>query len=230
MVRIVKMGGVARARPVGDRDAWWRLARSTVGLGFDAAFRLRFAGLEHVPAAGGGLLTYNHVSVLDPVVVALGAYRRGRAVHFLSLSQAFEQPLLGWSLRRIRQIPIRRGLGDWNAIEAVAETMRNGSLAGLSPEGTVGDGQALQPGQKGAARIALLTHAPVIPVGIWGIQSRWPKQGLTMAGPLRPLVAVAFGPPVVPEGDARSRTDVRALTDRIMDALSVQVATAQGLR
>jgi 1-acyl-sn-glycerol-3-phosphate acyltransferase len=162
--------------------------------------------------------------------VALGAHRRGRAVHFLSLAQAFQQPLLGWGLRRIRQIPLRRGLGDWSAIEAVADTIRGGSLAALSPEGTVGDGETLQPGQKGAARIALLTHSPVIPVGIWGIQSRWPKEGLRFGLPARPLVAAAFGPPVPAEGDARSRSDVRALTDRIMEALSAQVTAAKGLR
>jgi 1-acyl-sn-glycerol-3-phosphate acyltransferase len=224
------MSSVAGARAGGDRDSWWHLARYTVGLGFDAAFRLRYEGLENVPIRGGALLTYNHVSVLDPVVVALGAYRRGRAVHFLSLAQAFRQPLIGWGLRRIRQIPLRRGLGDWDAIEAVAETIRGGSLAGLSPEGTVGDGETLQPGQKGAARIALVTNAQVIPVGIWGIQSRWPKQGLRFGPPIRPLVAAAFGPPVQAEGDPRSRSDVRALTDRIMDAVSAQVAAAKGLR
>jgi 1-acyl-sn-glycerol-3-phosphate acyltransferase len=225
-----EMSGVTGARAGGDRDAWWRLARYTVGLGFDAAFRLRYAGLANIPVQGGALLTYNHVSVLDPVVVALGAYRRGRAVHFLSLAQAFQQPLIGWGLRRIRQIPLRRGLGDWDAIEAVADAIRGGALAGLSPEGTVGQGDALQPGQKGAARIALLTHAPVIPVGIWGIQSRWPKQGLRFGPPIRPMVSAAFGPPVPADGDARSRPDVRAMTDRIMDALSVQVAAAKDLR
>jgi 1-acyl-sn-glycerol-3-phosphate acyltransferase len=111
----------------------------------------------------------------------------------------------------------------------VAEAIRSGSLAGLSPEGTVGNGSALQPGQKGAARIALLTGAPVIPVGIWGIQRRWPKPGLTFALPVRPAVAVAFGPPLHPEGDAHNRADVRALTDRIMAALQTQVDVARTL-
>ncbi len=216
----------------GDVYPWWRVGRWTAGALFHGAFRLRFAGLENIPAAGGALLTYNHVSVLDPVVVALGADRRRRSVRFLSLAEAFEQPLVGWALRRTRQIPLRRGLGDWRAIEAVADAIRAGSLAGLSPEGTVGDGSALQPGQKGAARIALLTGAPVIPVGIWGVQRRWPKSGLTLARPLRPAVGVAFGPPLPParpHGDARSRTEVRSMTDRLMEALAAQVDVARGL-
>jgi len=218
-----------RQRGAGDVYPWWLVGRWTAGAFFHGAFRLRFAGLGNIPGSGGALLTYNHVSVLDPVVVALGADRRRRSVRFLSLAEAFEQPLVGWALRRTRQIPLRRGLGDWRAIEAVADAIRAGSLAGLSPEGTVGDGTALQPGQKGAARIALLTAAPLIPVGIWGIQKRWPKAGLTFDPPLRPTVGVAFGPPLHPVGDARSRTDVRGLTDGLMEALAAQVDVARGL-
>jgi 1-acyl-sn-glycerol-3-phosphate acyltransferase len=124
---------------------------------------------------------------------------------------------------------LRRGLGDWTALETVAAAIRDGSLAGLSPEGTVGDGSALQPGQKGAARIALLTAAPVIPVAVWGIQHRWGKEGLTWGRPIRPAVAVAFGPPIVAVGDHRSRSDVRETTDRIMSGLSVQVDVARTL-
>lgn len=218
-----------RATAGGDVYPWWIVGRWLVGGAFQGAFRLRFDGLANVPGSGGALLAYNHVSVLDPVLVALGADRRNRSVRFLSLAQAFDQRFVGWALRRTRQIPLRRGLGDWEAIEAVASAIRAGSLAGMSPEGTVGDGTALQPGQKGAARIALLTGAPVIPVGIWGVQQRWGRAGLTYGRPLRPSVGVAFGAPVVPEGDPRNRTDVRVTTDRIMAALDQQVGAARRL-
>src|SRR5262249_36889152 len=106
-----------RGGDVGDVHPWWLVGRWTAGAFFHGAFRLRFAGLGNVPVTGGALLAYNHVSVLDPVVVALGADRRRRSVRFLSLAEAFEQPLVGWALRRTRQIPLRRGLGDWRAIE-----------------------------------------------------------------------------------------------------------------
>jgi 1-acyl-sn-glycerol-3-phosphate acyltransferase len=211
----------------GDRYLWWRIGRATVGRVFDAAFRMRFTGLANVPRTGGALLAYNHVSVLDPVLVGLGADRRGRSVRFLSLSEAFDQRYVGWGLRRTRQIPLRRGLGDWKALETVAAAIQEGSLAGLSPEGTVGDGVVLQPGQKGAARIALLTAAPVIPVAVWGVQHRWGREGLTWERPFRPAVAVAFGPPIVAAGDHRSRSDVRETTDRIMSGLAAQVDVAR---
>jgi 1-acyl-sn-glycerol-3-phosphate acyltransferase len=192
-----------------------------------AAFRLRFSGLENVPATGGALVASNHVSVLDPVFVALAAAGRGRTVRYLAVSEAFDQRVVGWALRRIDQIPLRRGMGDWQAIEDVAAVIAEGSLAGISAEGTVGDGRQLLPVQKGAARIALAAGAPVIPVGIWGTQLRWSKSGFRLGPPIRPPVAVAFGPPIEPTGDPRSRADVRALTDRLATALASLVTAAK---
>jgi 1-acyl-sn-glycerol-3-phosphate acyltransferase len=213
--------------PRHELDAWWTVLKATVGLGFDLAFRLRFSGLENVPQRGGAILAYNHISVLDPVVVAMGAAKRGRAVRFLGLSEVFDQRLIGWGLRRARQIPLRRGLGDREALSTIADIVRGGSLAGIAPEGMVGDGDALQTGQKGVARIALAAGAPVIPVGIWGTHLRWPKDGLKWTPPLRPAVALDYAPAVMHQGNPANRSDVRAMTDRIMGALEDAVASAR---
>jgi 1-acyl-sn-glycerol-3-phosphate acyltransferase len=83
------------------------------------------------------------------------------------------------------------------------------------------------PGQKGAARIALMAGAPVIPVGLWGTQHRWPKSGLTFSPPARPTVAVVYGEPIHCEGDPKRRPDVQALTDRIMGDIAMLVAQAR---
>lgn len=199
----------------------------TLGKLAKTAFRLRVAGAGNVPAIGGALLAYNHISVIDAVFVALPILECGRAVHFFALSEDFERPIVGWGLRKTGQIPIRRGFGDWSAIETSASVLQRGMLAGIAPEGTVGDGVELLPGQKGAARIALMAGAPVVPVGMWGTQRRWPKSGLTLSPPARPTVAVVYGEPIRSEGDPRHRPDVQALTDRIMDDISGLVAQAR---
>jgi 1-acyl-sn-glycerol-3-phosphate acyltransferase len=211
-------------------DAWWRLAHQTVGVAIRLGFRLRAAGLEHIPARDGAVLAYNHVSVLDPIIIALlTVEERGKPVHFLAVADAFELRVIGWGLQRIRAIPIRRGAGDWTTIHEAARTTRSGGLVGLAPEGKVGLGDELQPGQKGAARIALAANTCVIPVGIWGTQARWPKAGLRLAPPLRPPVVVIFGSPIRAEGDPHSRIDVRALTDRIMAGLDGMASRARAL-
>jgi 1-acyl-sn-glycerol-3-phosphate acyltransferase len=205
------------------------VARAAVGVAFHAAFSMRVAGLEHVPPRGGALIASNHVSVLDPLAVGVAAARTGRAVHYLALAELFDDGIRGWALRRIGQVPIRRGIGDWTAVEQVAALVREGAMAGISAEGTVGDGSRLQPLHKGAARIALAASAPVVPTGVWGTQHRWPKDGLRAGRPIRPPLAVAFGRPIQARGDARSRADVRGLTDAIASGLAEATERARTL-
>lgn len=208
-------------------DGWWRIGRATVGTLCHAAFRLRTWGSENVPSRGGAVLASNHVSLLDPITVAVAVTARGRSVRYLALAEVFEIPVIGWAIRRVGQIPVRRGAGEWQTIEEAAAAVRGGSLVGVSAEGTVGDGRAMLPVQKGTARIALAAESPVIPVGLWGTQERWPKTGPTFGRPLRPKVRVVFGPPIESEGSPRSRQDVRALTDRISDAIATAVSKAR---
>jgi 1-acyl-sn-glycerol-3-phosphate acyltransferase len=211
----------------GERDLWWSMGRATIGVFAKTAFRLRVSGAGNAPSTGGALLAYNHISVIDAVFVALPVFDRGRIVHFFALVQDFERPVVGWGLRRTGQIPLRRGFGDWGAIESSADRLKRGMLAGIAPEGMVGDGAELLPGQKGAARIALMAGAPVIPVGLWGTQRRWPKDGLRFASPVRPIVAVVYGRPIPAQGDPKRRPDDQALTDRIMGDLAALVAEAR---
>ena len=219
---------MATRNPGAEMDAWWRLGRATVGSLCRAAFRFRTSGLENVPARGGAVLASNHVSVLDPITIAAALVtERRRPVRYLALSEVFEIPVIGWAVRRVGQIPVRRGAGEWRTIEEAAAAVRGGSLVGVSAEGTVGDGRAMLPLQKGTARIALAAGSPVIPVGVWGTQDRWPKTGPTFGLPLRPTLAVHFGPPIDSQGDPRSRQDVRALTDRIAEGIGAALSKAR---
>jgi 1-acyl-sn-glycerol-3-phosphate acyltransferase len=211
--------GIHQEEGDSELDLWWSIARVGVGGPLVTALGIRVAGLRNVPATGGAILAPNHMSVLDPFVVAWGAARRGRATRFMTLTELAAQPFRGWGMRRLGMIPIRRGLGDWEAIEHTAETVRHGALAGIFPEGRMGDGPDLLPGNKGAARIALSAGAPIVPVGIWGTQHRWPRVGFKRSGPLRTRIGLVYGPPIPPDGDPRSRADVRALTDRVMVAI-----------
>jgi 1-acyl-sn-glycerol-3-phosphate acyltransferase len=221
-VRTTRGGG-----PNGEIDAWWRFGGVAVRSVARAAFRLRTPGLENLPSRDGAILASNHVSVLDPIAVAVAVTLRGRSVRYLALTDVFEIPVIGWALRRFDQIPIRRGAGEWKTIEDAAAAVKAGSLVGVSAEGTVGDGRAMLPVQKGTARIALAAGGPVIPVGVWGTQARWSKTGPTFGVPLRPSLAVVFGPPIRGEGDPRSRLDVRALTDRIAEGIGAVLDRAR---
>ncbi len=210
-----------------SRDPWWTGGYWILGGLFRLLFRIRYLGREHVPPEGGAILVCNHVSVLDPVIISMGATTTGRPVRFLAAAEFFSRRFIGWGLRRLRQIPIRRGANDRRALDEAARVIRRGALGGIFPEGQVSPDGSLLPGKGGAARVALASGMPVVPVGIWGTRIRWPREGPKLRRPLRPRVFVSFGPPVLPGGVLEEPRDVQALTDRIMAAIAEQVEIAK---
>ena len=205
---------------------------AVVGFFSRVLFRLRVEGADRVPSSGSAIVAGNHVSALDGVALALATGSRGRRMtRFLVAAEFFRKLWCGWALRLYRQIPIRRGARDQGALDVAIETIRGGALAGIFPEGTVNPEPeaGLLRGRKGAARIALATDAPVVPVGIWGTQARWPKAGLHLRRPWRPVVAISYGEPIPAKGDAGSAADVQAFADVITDAIAAQAERAREL-
>ena len=195
-----------------------------------ALFRVRVLDVSNVPTQGPAILAFNHVSVLDgPTLGIEVARRRRRESRFLVAAEVFRKPVTGWVLRSFDQIPIRRGEGDVVALQEAVRTVSSGAIAALAPEGTVnGDGATeLLRIRRGTARLALSTCAPVIPVGIWGTQRRWSKNGRHYGRPLRPRLAFVFGEALVPLGDPAVLDDIDAFTQRVREGIEQQVARAK---
>jgi 1-acyl-sn-glycerol-3-phosphate acyltransferase len=216
----------------GDLNGWWRFGVLLVGFVWRLLFRTRVEGAERVPATGPAIVAANHVSGMDGVALALVTGQRCRRMtRFLVAAEFFDRKWFGWALRLYRQIPLRRGQGDLPALEEALATIRGGALAGIFPEGTVNpDPEAgVQRGRRGVARIAAATGAPVVPVGVWGTQHRWPKSGLHVRRPWRPAFAVSYGEPIQPEGDPRAPDDIQLFAEQIMTAIGKQAAQARAL-
>ena len=205
----------------------WDVGRIVVPPAFGLVFRMRFEGLANIPARGRLILAANHPSPLDPFALALAAVRRGRDLRFLTAAEFFERPVKGWLLRRLAQIPVRRGTGGRSALEEAVRTLRAGAAVGVFPEGRVSEGSDPARGRTGTARIALRSRTPLVPVAIWGTHERWPRSGPRFGRPLRPPLVIVAGPAILPEGEPRSASDQRALTDRLMAAIEHQLEHAR---
>lgn len=216
----------------GDLNGWWRFGVVVVAFVARLLFRIRAADAGRVPATGAAILACNHVSALDGVALALTTAQHARRMtRFLVAAEFFEKATMAWALRLYRQIPLNRGKSDAGALGEAVATIRSGAVAGIFPEGKVNpdpDG-GLQRGRRGIGRIALATGAPVVPVGIWGTQHRWPKSGLDYRRPWRRTIAVVYGEPIDPRGDAESLEDVQVFTDLVMTGIAKQVAEARSL-
>jgi 1-acyl-sn-glycerol-3-phosphate acyltransferase len=211
-------------------DFWWRAGLLTVAPLYRLLFRLRFEGLDLIPETAPAILAPNHVSVLDPIAVALAASARGRPVRFLTAAEFFAHPVWGWGLRRTKHIPVRRGTRDLGALVQLQQVLGAGGLAGIFPEGRVGRGEPPLRGRSGMVRAALAAGVPILPVGVWGTQTRWPLGGPRLSRPLRVPVAVVMGESIhVPEEAARTPGVLREVTREVMRCIELQVVRARAI-
>jgi 1-acyl-sn-glycerol-3-phosphate acyltransferase len=145
------------------------LIRPTLGL----ATRHDWRGTTNIPATGGCVVAANHLSHFDPLTLAHFIDSAGRAPRFLGKSEVFEVPLLGRIVAGAGQIAVYRETVDAaRALRAAVDAVHAGECVVLYPEGTLTRDPDLWPmaGKTGAARIAMLTGCPVIPVAQWGPQ------------------------------------------------------------
>ncbi|MGH2555133.1 MAG: lysophospholipid acyltransferase family protein [Actinomycetota bacterium] len=211
-------------------DFWWQVGLLTLAPLYRLLFPLRFDGLDRIPVSGAAILAPNHVSVLDPIAVALATSARGRPLRFLAAAEFFAHPLWGWGLRRMKGIPVRRGTRDLGALDQLQQVLHSGGLAGIFPEGRVGPGDFPLRGRSGLVRAAVAAGVPILPIGVWGTQDRWPLGGPRLSLPLRIPVAVVMGECIhVPEEATRSTGVLREVTREVMRSIESQVLRARAI-
>jgi 1-acyl-sn-glycerol-3-phosphate acyltransferase len=127
------------------------------------AFRIRVSGLARVPASGPVVLVANHSTLIEPQVI-FGVLPR-RSVFLVKSELA--SGAMGWALRRIGQLPVRRGEADRAALMAAVAVLRGGGVIGVFPEGTRGSGD-VDRAEQGAAWLVRTTGAVVLPVATRG--------------------------------------------------------------
>ncbi|MEZ5168068.1 MAG: HAD-IB family hydrolase [Acidimicrobiales bacterium] len=188
--------------------------------------RMDFSGIEHIPASGPAILVFNHRSYFDPAVMGLVAAKANRSVRSLGKKEVFDVPVVGRLLKGIGGVRVDRGTGSDEPLDAAAEALRGGEVLMLAPEGTIPRGPAFfdpeLKGRWGAARLAAMTGAPVIPVGLWGTEKVWPRSARMPKMPVgaRPLVTVSVGPPVdltLDDPDVDTKRIMAALVDQLPD-------------
>ncbi|MCH9827604.1 MAG: MFS transporter [Gammaproteobacteria bacterium] len=148
----------------------WMLIRSL--------YRIRVTGLEHIPAEGPALVSCNHVSFVDALIVG-GSIRR--PVRFVMYHKIFRIPVLSFIFRTARAIPIAPAKEDEalmrRAFDQIAEALDAGEVVGIFPEGMLTPDGRMQPFRSGVERIIARTPVPVVPMAVRGLwRSMWSKR------------------------------------------------------
>lgn len=195
-----------------------------------AVARRDWRGTEYLPATGGVIVVANHVSHLDPFTLAHYVNDNGRIPRFLAKESVFRIPIAGRIFAAAGQIPVHRGADNAaDSLRSAVAALADGEAIVIYPEGSLTRDPGLWPmrGKTGAARLALLTGVPVIPIAQWGPQRILPPYARLPHLLPRGEVTLAAGPPV-PLADLRDRPIDGALlkeaTDRIMAAITAELA------
>lgn len=166
-----------------------RLVFRALGIRFDVT------GAEHIPATGGAVMAINHVGYLDFTFAGYAALPSGRLVRFMAKKEVFDKQPSGFLMRGMKHIPVDREAGG--SYEAAVAAVRSGEIVGVFPEATISQSFELKDFKTGAARMAMDSGAPLLPLVLWGSQRIMTKgrpRDLTRGTPLRVIVGEPFTP------------------------------------
>lgn len=193
------------------------LYRALIGIGYRpfmrTVFRMEIAGADRIPARGPCILVANHESIVDPYVLGVATER---PIHFMAKRELWRSRVTRLLMEGFGAFPIERGIGDNGAIGRAWELLRHGEVLGIFPQGTCLPRRE-RPYLRGAARLALATGSPLVPVCLVGterlLRPHKPRVGLPKLRILvgRPLDVGQRGPTLVA---------ARQLTRRIEDAIA----------
>jgi 1-acyl-sn-glycerol-3-phosphate acyltransferase len=232
------MGKVRSGKKLGF---WYLLAVGLLRPGMLALTKRDWRGAEHLAAAvlpdgtqAPIVVCPNHISWFDPLESAHFLYDNGRPPRFLGKESVFRVPIAGRIIEGAGQIPVYRETSDAAAsVRAAIAAVQRGECVVVYPEGTITRDPGLWPmtGKTGAARIALATGAPVIPLAQWGAQDvigPYEKEFRILP---RKVMRVTAGPPVDLDdlrGHDLDAATLREATVRIVAAITVLLEGIRG--
>lgn len=200
-----------------------------------AMAKLHIRGDEHLPTEGAFVLSPNHYSEIDPIIMAIAVWKSGRVPRFMAKASLFTIPVVGRILKAAGQIPVERsgrGMVGGAPLEAARLLVRDKLGVVIYPEGSLTRDPELWPmrGKTGAVRMALEAGVPLIPAAHWGTQELMPRYGKSIRPFPRKHIQILFGPPV-DLSEFAGKTDqksMNAATERVMAAIAGLLGELRG--
>ncbi|MBF6173498.1 lysophospholipid acyltransferase family protein [Nocardia blacklockiae] len=178
--------------------------------------RIDIAGQEHLPRTGGAVLAVNHTAYLDFMEVGLVGRKSGRNVRYMMKAE-LEHGIVGWLMKQCKAIGVDRTAGAESYERAVA-ALRSGEIVVVYPEATISRSFELKEFKSGAARMAIESGAPIVPMVIWGAQRVWTKDLPKRLGRHRFPINIRLGEPLPAREPADDLTaELRSRMERLLE-------------
>jgi 1-acyl-sn-glycerol-3-phosphate acyltransferase len=183
-------------------------ARCFFGSLVRAIYRLEVVGADRLPVTGPVVVAPNHDSVLDGIVLGAAIPRELR---FIGKAELWRSRLLAWALDGLGAIRIKRGHGDQLALARMRQALEAGQAVAIFPQGAIyGD----RVWHRGAARLALVTGAPLVPVRLVGTARALSRDRIGF-----PRLRIIFGEPIKVARAQEEPVAATKLTERLRIAV-----------
>jgi 1-acyl-sn-glycerol-3-phosphate acyltransferase len=187
-------------------DAFYNIVVLAGRFPFWVSSRPTILHAERIPRTGAFFLASNHSSHYDiPALIR----STPRNLDFVSITELFAKPLVGWFFGQMNAFPLERSRSDPKTVRIILDRLSRGRVIAMFPEGRLrsGDESVVHgaPFQAGVAGIARLANVPIVPVVVWGTD-RYRRFASWL--PLkRTCYGVAYGEPIVvkDESDAEKQ-------------------------
>ncbi|NKU54134.1 1-acyl-sn-glycerol-3-phosphate acyltransferase [Rhodococcus hoagii] len=157
------------------------------------------------PRPGGAVIAINHTGYMDFTYAGLPARAVKRYIPLHGEERVFVNKVSGPMMRAMKHIP-GTGAAGADSYRAAVQALRDGELVGVFPEATISRSFELKEFKSGAARMALESGTPIVPMVIWGSQRVWTKGFPKRLGRTNTPISIAVGEPIAPFEPASEMT------------------------
>jgi len=209
---------LARPHPVVE-GFWYFVTRGLQLIARDR-FHLTVSGLEKLPKTGTYILSSNHQSYLDPVVLASILPREVFSNCFaVGTSEIFGTGFMRKLAKAVRVVVVDPDANLIPAMRAGAFGLSHGRNLILYPEGERSIDGTPRTFKKGAAILSVHMQVPIVPIAIDGFHDAWPRgKSFQKFAPLKVTIGDPIYPPPESQASEQAYSDLIAkVKDRVVE-------------
>ena len=148
---------------------------------FRIMYKMDVEGLENIPLKGRVIICSNHVSLLDPLVLAAVSPRK---LNYMAKKELFEKKILGFLIKNLGAFPVDRDKGGLSAIKKAIKILSRDDAFAMFPQGTRVHNVNDNSSKPGIAMIAIKSKSPIIPIYVDTEYKLFKKLKLTIGKPI----------------------------------------------
>jgi long-chain acyl-CoA synthetase len=193
---------ISLARPQPVSAAFWYVFSRLIQIISQDRFRLQVEGIDHLPKSGAYILSPNHQSYIDPLIMAsMLPASTFNNIFAVGTSEIFGEGFMLRLARTLRVVVVDPDANLIPAMRAGAFGLRQGRPLILFPEGERSIDGTPKTFKKGAAILSIHMQVPIVPVALEGFYEVWPRNRPFQG--FRPL-KISFGTPILPPPESEA--------------------------